>query len=943
MEKPLQVFCCYAREDQPFLLTLEKHLRPLQRAGLIIVQADIDVSPGEEWEQKISHYLNTAQIILLLISSDFMDSDYCYSKEMTRAMQRHERGEARVIPILLRPTHWHLAPFRKLQVLPANAKSVTSKHWHTPDDAFFDVTKGIEKAVEELIAQSQAEIPPVQQIHTTLDNTLDSSAIARDTTDGSKYQTLGENSMLTLPGGGLSEQMPEEQHTPPVPPPASRAREEDLSAETDHVFAPTAGPRVDWGNALDVPTFYGRKPELATLAQWVLQERCRVVSVLGMGGIGKSALVTSAMYQVAEHFQVVLFRSLRDAPSCETLLEECLQVLAPQQLGLVPADLEGRLGLLLEHLRRTRVLLVLDNLETLLSEGEARGHLRPGFEGYARLLRRVAGTAHQSCLLLTSREKPAELRALEGRRSPVRSLRLVGLDAAACDQLLADNEVVGSQEEQARLIERYAGNPLALKIVADTIADLFGGEIGPFLEEDTLVFGSIADLLDEQVVRLSALEQTVLCWLAIVREPVTLEELHAVLIEPLPRGQVLEAVDGLRRRSLVERGQRQSSFTLQSVVLEYVSARIVAEVASEIEQGRLWRLIQHGLCQAHAKEYVRLTQERLLVAPLLSRLQSTSQGQANVEERVCSLLDQLRERAQDAQGYGPANLVALLRVLRGDLRGLDLSRLALRGVHLQGVEMQDATFSGALIQDSVFTETFEAITAVAISSTGQSWAAGSRRGEVRVWEAGGQTLHLVWQAHTDVVWTLTFSPDGRSLASVSYDGGIKLWEVASGALLWTGWHMNFIHSVAFAPDASMLASGGHDAAVKLWDLQRGTYLQTLPHPSPIVSVAWSPDGHLLASGDFDGCIRLWEIQKTQPATCVHMRAGHTNSVTGLAFAPDGSTLASGSWDGTVKLWEIESLRCLQTLLGHTDQVNRVAWSPDGLTLASGSHDKTILL
>src|SRR2546421_4751955 len=157
------------------------------------------------------------------------------------------------------------------------------------------------------------------------------------------------------------------------------------------------------------------------------------------------------------------------------------------------------------------------------------------------------------------------------------------------------------------------GNPLALNIVAETIADLFGGEIGQFLQEGMVVFGNIADLLDEQFARLSALEQMVLSWLAIMREPVTLEELLAVLVMPLPRVQVLEAVDGLRRRSLIERGQRQGSFTLQSVVLEYVTEVLIAEATSEIQQRRLDRLIQHGLEQAQAKEYVRQAQERLLV------------------------------------------------------------------------------------------------------------------------------------------------------------------------------------------------------------------------------------------------------------------------------------------------------------------------------------------
>src|SRR5207302_8859608 len=250
----------------------------------------------------------------------------------------------------------------------------------------------------------------------------------------------------------------------------------ELTRVPDHVLAPAAvGPRVEWNNALDVPSFYGREGELATLAQWVVQERCRVVSVLGMGGIGKSALAVHVMHRLAEHFDVVIFRSLRDAPSCEALLEACLQVLSPELLALAPESLERRLHLLLEQLRTWRVLLVLDNLESLLEEGDIKGRLRPGFEAYGRLLRQVAESGHQSWLLLTSREKPAELRVLEGRQSPVRSLRLGGLEVAACAQLLTEHELVGSPQERAHLVERYGGNPLALNIVAETIADLFAG------------------------------------------------------------------------------------------------------------------------------------------------------------------------------------------------------------------------------------------------------------------------------------------------------------------------------------------------------------------------------------------------------------------------------------------------------------------------------------
>jgi WD40 repeat protein/transcriptional regulator with XRE-family HTH domain len=729
-------------------------------------------------------------------------------------------------------------------------------------------------------------------------------------------------------------------------PPVEVAGEQTSGAEQVNAPPVSGDLRVDWGEALDVPSFYGREEELVLLSRWVVQERCRVVSVLGMGGIGKSALATRVMHQVAKQCEVVIWRSLRDAPACEALLDDCLHVLAPQAPQELPDSLEERLRLLMEQLRDRRVLLVLDNLEMLLEEGEGMGHMRAGSEGYARLLRRMGETAHQSCLLLTSREKPADLVPLEGSRSPVRALRLAGLDGHAGAQVLEEKDVVGSPHDQERLVELYRGNPLALKIVAQTIVELFGGEIAPFLEQGEVVFGGVRELLDEQYARLSALEQSVLLWLAILREPVSLEELLAAFSTPRKPVQVLEALDRLVRRSVIERGQRAGSFTLQSVILEYVTARLIAVASREIEEGGLVRLIEHGLCKAQAKEYVRETQERLFVVPLLTRLQSTLRGHAEVEARLLWLLDQLRGRNQTSQGYGPANLVALLRMLRGDLHGLDFSRLALRGVSLQGVEMQDTTLAEATLQDSVFTETFDAIPAVAISPNGQYWAATSRRGEARLWEEG-QILHRIWRAHTDRIRALAFSPDGHSLITGSWDNTVKLWDVASGALLWSDWPASNIPSVAFAPNGHLLAtSGGNVAMVHLWDLQAGTRLETLSHTDPVSAIAWSPNGRLLASGDFEGQIRLWQVQQIQPATCLQTLTGHSNWVAALVFAPNGSLLASGSGDGLVKLWEVgkeRSLRLRQALAGHTDGLNRVAWSPDGGTLASGSRDTTIRL
>src|SRR5215471_21710359 len=114
MEKSLHVFCCYARKDQQWLLELKTHLAPLQREGLITLWDDMDICPGDEWEKEIRGHLETAQIILLLVSPNFIASDYGYSIEMQQAMKQHEQGQARVIPIILHPVSWQKTPFGKL-------------------------------------------------------------------------------------------------------------------------------------------------------------------------------------------------------------------------------------------------------------------------------------------------------------------------------------------------------------------------------------------------------------------------------------------------------------------------------------------------------------------------------------------------------------------------------------------------------------------------------------------------------------------------------------------------------------------------------------------------------------------------------------------------------------------------------------------------------------
>jgi hypothetical protein len=152
----MRLFYSYAHEDEELRKKLEKHLSPLRNQGAIDDWWDGDITAGAEWDAEIKERLNTADIILLLVSADFLSSDYIWRVEIEKAMQRHQAGEARVIPVILRPCDWQNSPFGKLQALPQNAKPIT--RWEDRDEAFLNVVEGIKKAISQATSVSSPQL-----------------------------------------------------------------------------------------------------------------------------------------------------------------------------------------------------------------------------------------------------------------------------------------------------------------------------------------------------------------------------------------------------------------------------------------------------------------------------------------------------------------------------------------------------------------------------------------------------------------------------------------------------------------------------------------------------------------------------------------------------------------------------------------------------------------
>ncbi|HZG38514.1 MAG TPA: NB-ARC domain-containing protein, partial [Nodosilinea sp.] len=286
----------------------------------------------------------------------------------------------------------------------------------------------------------------------------------------------------------------------------------------------TPGPwhrRRDWGDAATATAFYGRTDELSQLQGWIAPDlaagqRCRLVGLFGMGGIGKTTLAVKLAQQVQDRFEVVIWRSLRHAPPVNDLLKDLLGVLSPGAAAAA-TEFDGLLRSLLDQLRQHRSLIVLDNGETILQSGDRTGTYQPGYENYGQLFYSLGNVDHQSTLVLTSREKIKEIAQQEGETLPIKSLRLRGLPPPVGQSIFqARGQFAGTATDWQHLVNHYAGNPLALKMVAAVVQDFFGGQLRPFVQilaAGDSVFGDIRDLLASQLDRLSPLERQVMAWL----------------------------------------------------------------------------------------------------------------------------------------------------------------------------------------------------------------------------------------------------------------------------------------------------------------------------------------------------------------------------------------------------------------------------------------------
>ncbi len=332
---------------------------------------------------------------------------------------------------------------------------------------------------------------------------------------------------------------------------------------------------LDIDTAPEITAFYGRTDELNTLKTWLTQDCHRIITLVGIIGIGKTTLAIKLIEQIQTQFEYIVYRSLRYCPTIDNFLTDLLQsFISP----IIPNTLDHQVNVLLKFLRKHRCLIIIDDLQMVFQQGQFAGQYQAEFDGYYLLFKQIAELSHTSSFMLITSEQPPDAICLQQRvanatrQKFTHCLKITGLGDSA-KEILKDKEL--SEEHMwDTLIEKYRGHPLWLEMTATMIEELFSGRVAEFLGYPSLILSNeIVSKLNRVWLRLTESEKEIMKYLAKQEQAITLSQVLQETSDNYTTEIRLNAIQSLKRRCFLEdpeNGESSSLLRLDRIWVAYV-------------------------------------------------------------------------------------------------------------------------------------------------------------------------------------------------------------------------------------------------------------------------------------------------------------------------------------------------------------------------------------
>ncbi len=929
-----KLFYCYAHKDKPLQDQLAKQLASLERLGLIAGWSDRDISAGQQWQNEIDKRLDAADIILLLISPDFIASNYCYSVEVKRAMERHEAGEARVIPIILRPVYWQEMSFGQLQALPAEGKPITSRK--NRDEAFRDVAQGVRKVIEEFFPVSDVCPYLGLRAFTERDHELFFGRERAVETLLKRLKSTPDFLALLGPSG---------------------------SGKSSLVQAGVM-------RQLRLGTWLGTGERLEAIISRPGSDPFAELTLRGLSGTSTNLTERVQVWR-GQHLEKERLVLIMDQ------FEEVWTLCSPKMAQDFTSQLVALINASEYAGYITLILVMRDDFYPHLGRHEALAELVDA----SRV--RVPPTLRRT-ELATIVQEPAKAQRLRFAAGLVDTIIEDILTASSTEvegEFVTDNTILPLLEfALTRLWEQRQDREMTREAY-NRIGRVSGG-LTVWADEAFRRRRTLTSLYPEQKdihVVIARLAEARL--LVTSRDPRDGEEsveiIHDVLLREwnlLHRWITEDRVFLSWRQEFEKRLQLWIETDPSDPTLRDEGRLLRGRDLDDAEHWMAERALDFDSMQQDfitiSRKHIERQRQALVARQLAAQAEAVQNQKTHFLQRSmllaveamlhfpCLEADQaLRSRL----ALFPRPITRLQHSM-SDVRAIAFSP---DGLHLAtaGGDHTARVWEVATGREITRVRHGDAVNAVAFSPDGRYVASAGDDQIAHVWEAVSRERVASMTHKGGYVGAVVFSPDGSYLATASGDRTARVWEATSGEEVVRLTHEGIVNTVMFSPDGRYLATGSNDGTAQIWDTVSHEVVAHIAlgevvddqEKQAVKAVAFSPDGRYLAIGGkkdvLDGIVVIWEINSRSEVKRIKFKgvdglsATHQAAVNALAFSPDSASLATANEDWMAHLCEVATGRQLQRFTHEgwyldINAVYAVAFSPDGRYLATASGDGT---